>query len=88
MNGRRRDGVAIAAGVLLVAAVAGALYNLRQLQAGLIPDLPREAWWLLAGLAIGMRTKGRLGEYRQAARHTLLGVGRGHLDLIHGRRPR
>lgn len=51
-----------------------------------VPDLPSGAWWFLAGALCMVRVKGRLGEYRQAARHTFLGVGKGHLALIRRKR--
>ncbi len=76
--------------VMLALVVAGMILALSRIrfddELG-VPDLPPFAWGVLLGLAVGLRAKGRLGEYRQAARHTFLGVGRGHLDLLHGRRP-
>lgn len=79
----RRD-LTVVIGLTLCA--IGATVAVTRITSNGIPDLPPGAWWFLAGLALGLRAKGRLGEYRQAYRHTIHGVGRGHLNLIRGRR--
>lgn len=82
---RQRSAALVVGTVALIAGVTGAVVNaLALLHITGVPDLPQWAWGALGGALLMIRVKGKMGEIRQAARHTFLSVGMGHARQIFG----